>query len=171
MTLSFRARLEINGINPYVLVSADQAARLKAGWRRPMPVLVQVNGKPDIPWRINMMPVGDGGFYLYLHGQVRKASGTSVGDVASITVAFDDEYQGGPSSPMPPWFSDELDRDPDAGKGWANLAPSRQKEILRYLIGLKSAEARDRNVRKALGVLAGGRSRFMARDWNADGDE
>ena len=31
MTLSFRARLEINGINPYVLVSADQAARLKAG--------------------------------------------------------------------------------------------------------------------------------------------
>jgi len=59
-------------------------------------VSVQVNGKPDTPWRINLMPVGDGDFFLYLHGQVRKASGTSVGDVVSITLAFDDEYKGGP---------------------------------------------------------------------------
>ena len=171
MTLHFRARLEINGINPYVLVSADQAALLKQGWRKPMPVRVQVNGKPDTPWRINMMPVGDGGFFLYLHGQVRKASGASVGDVASITVMFDDDYEPGPAHLMPGWFSDELDRDPDARRGWEALTPSRQKEIVRYLTSLKSPEARERNVRKAIGVLAGDRSRFMARDWNVEPDE
>ncbi len=168
MTLRFRSRIEINKINPYVLVRADQAARLKSDWRRPMPVRVQVNGKPDTPWRINLMPVGDGDFFLYLHGHVRKASGTGVGDVVSLTLAFDDQYKGGPAHPMPPWFGHELDRSPKARKGWANLTPSRQKEILRYFAGLKSPAARERNLRRALHVLAGGKARFMARDWNVD---
>jgi hypothetical protein len=171
VTLRFRSRIEINKINPYVLVRADQAARLKSNWRRPMPVRVQVNGKPDTPWRIILMPVGDGDFFLYLHGHVRKASGTSVGDVASIILAFDDDYKGGPAHPMPPWFGDELDRNPDAQKGWGNLTPSRQKEILRYFAGLKSPAAQERNVREALHVLAGGTARFMAREWNPDRSE
>ena len=47
MILRFRSRMEINKINPYVLVRANQVARLKSDWRRPMPVRVQVNGKPD----------------------------------------------------------------------------------------------------------------------------
>jgi hypothetical protein len=169
VTLRFRSRIEINKINPYVLVHANQAVRLKSPWRRPMPVRVQVNGKPDTPWRINLMPVGDGDFFLYLHESVRKASGTGVGDVVRITLAFDDDYKGGPTHPMPPWFRRELDRHPRARKGWANLTPSRQKEILRYFAGLKSAAARERNLRRALHVLAGGNARFMAREWNADG--
>jgi hypothetical protein len=68
-TLRFRAQIEINKINPYVLVDARRAARLQKSWRKPMPVCIQVNGKPDQPWRINMMPIGDGSFYLYLHGK------------------------------------------------------------------------------------------------------
>jgi hypothetical protein len=169
--LRFRAPIEINKINPYVLVRADQVARLKSNWRRPMPVRVQVNGKPELPWRINLMPVGDGNFFLYLHGQVRKASGTSVGDVVRLTVEFDHEYKGGPADPMPSWFGNELNRNPDAQKGWDNLPPSRQKEILRYFARLKSPQARQRNAQRALHVLAGGKARFMARSWNAvDGE-
>ena len=71
---------------------------------------------------------------------------------------------------MPAWFGDELERDPDAEKGWARLPPSRRKEIQRYFAGLKSAAAQERNLRRALHVLAGGKARFMARDWNAEGD-
>src|ERR1700719_202060 len=114
MTVRFRSRIEINRINPYVLVRADQAARLKSNWRRPMPVRVKVNGTPDTPWRTNLMPLGNGPFFLYLHGQVRKTSRTSVGDLVSIALEFDDEYKGGPAHPMPSWFGDELDRAPDA---------------------------------------------------------
>jgi hypothetical protein len=168
-TLRFRSRIEINKINPYVLVRANQAASLKSHWRRPMPVRVQVNGKPDTPWRINLMPVGNDDFFLYLHRQVRKASGTRVGDVINITLAFDDDYKGGPAHQMPPWFGHALDRNPKARQGWANLTPSRQKEILRYFAGLKSAAVRERNLRRALHVLAGGNARFMAREWNAGG--
>jgi len=164
--IRFRARIELNKINPYVLVRAAQAARIKAGWRKPMPVRVTVNGKPDVPWSINLMPVGDGSFFLYLHGQVLKASGTKVGDIANVTAEFDGEYKGGPVGPMPRWFGGELSRNAAARKGWGALPPSRQKEILRYLVRLKSPEARERNVRKALHVLAGGKIRFMARAWS-----
>src|SRR3569833_1451237 len=100
--LEFRSRIEISGINPYVLVTAEQAARLKPQWRKPMPVRVQIDGKPDEPWRINMMPAGDGSFFLYLHGEVRKASGSGVGDVVDVAVAFDADYRGGPADPMLP---------------------------------------------------------------------
>jgi len=164
--LRFRARIEIKGINPYIRVDAEQAARLKPKWRKPMPVRIQVNRKPVVPWRINLMPVGDGSFYLYLHGEVRKASGTGVGDVVSVTVAFDGDYKGGPADPMPPRFGGELKRNRAAQRGWERLPPSRQKEILRYLARLKSTEAQQRNVEKALHVLAGGKARFMARSWN-----
>jgi hypothetical protein len=170
-TLRFRSRIEINNINPYVLVDANRAARLKKNWRRPMPVRIQVNGKPDTPWRINLMPVGNGTFYLYLHGLVRKAAGADVGDVVSLAIQFDDEYKGGPAHPMPSWFGNELDRNPVAKQGWDDLTPSRQKEILRYFAGLRSPQAQQRNVQRALHVLAGGKARFMARSWNATGDE
>jgi hypothetical protein len=165
--LRFRAPIEIRGVNPYVLVSAERAVKLKPDWRKPMPVCIQVNGKPDVPWRINMMPAGDGSFFLYLHGQVRNASGTGVGDVVSVTIEFDGFYKGGPSDPVPSWFRNELRRNPKARQGWERLPPSRQKEIIRYLVRLKSAQVQQRNVQRALHVLAGGTARFMGRAWEA----
>jgi hypothetical protein len=165
--LRFRAKIGIRGINPYVLVGTEQAARLKPDWRKPMPVRVQIDGKPDEPWRINMMPAGDGSFFLYLHGEVRKASGSAVGDIVDVAVAFDDHYRGGPADPMPALFAEALQRLPEAQAGWDSLAPSRQKEILRYLARLKSPEAQKRNVEQAIHVLAGGKARFMGRSWNA----
>ncbi|WP_460877631.1 YdeI/OmpD-associated family protein [Rhodanobacter koreensis] len=165
-TLRFRSRIEINNINPYVLVSAEQVARLRHGWRRPLPVRVRVNGTPGMPWHTNMMPVGDGTFYLYLHGDMRKASGTAVGDVVSLEVDFDDAYRSGPVHPMPLWFGEALERNPDASKAWDALIPSLQKEILRYFARLKSAQARARNLQLVMHVLSGGRGRFMARSWN-----
>ncbi len=165
-TLRFRATIQINNINPYVLVSARRAARLKKGWRKPLPVCVRVNGKPDQPWRINLMPIGDGTFYLYLHGDVRKASGTKVNDLVTVEVQFDDAYKGGPIHPMPSWFRKALDGNARAKQNWNKLIPSRQKEILRYFSNLKSSEAQARNVQRAMHVLSGGKGRFMARSWN-----
>lgn len=164
-TLRFKSRIEIYNGNPYVRMSRMRATALKLGWKKPMPVLVQINGKPEKPWRINMMPIGDGSFYLYLHGDVRKASKTKVGDVVDVYVVFDNKYKNGPMHPMPLWFRRPLSKNPKAKKAWDALIPSRQKEILRYFSLLKSDEARERNVKKALHVLSGGEDRFMARSW------
>jgi hypothetical protein len=162
----FRALIKIHGINPYVLVSAQRASELKPGWRKPMPVLVRIDGKPEEPWSINMMPLGDGSFRLYLHGAVRKASGSGVGDLVRVEIRFDSAYKNGPQHPVPSWFRSALQGNLEAKKNWERLVPSRKKEILRYFAALKSADARERNLARALQALSGEPVRFMARSWN-----
>jgi len=163
--LRFTSGIRIHDGNPYILVTATQAKTIKPGWRKPLPVLVRLNGKPAEAWRINMMPVGDRSFYLYLHGDVRKASGTKVGDRVRVEVGFDARYRNGPQHPVPSWFKAALRKNPKAKKNWEALIPSRKKEILRYFSWLKSQDARERNLDKALHVLSGGKGRFMARAW------
>src|SRR6266496_2732985 len=139
-TLRFRAPMKIHGVNPYVLMSARRASELKHGWCKPMPVLFQINGKPKESSPINMMPIGDGSFRLYLNGKVRKASGTGVGDRVEVEVRFDAKHRSGPAHPMPAWFRAALKKNPPASKNWEALIPSRKKEILRYFSALKSAK-------------------------------
>jgi hypothetical protein len=165
-TQRFKSVIKIRDGNPYILISSVRAQAIKSAWRKPLPVLVRVNGEPAEPWRINMMPAGDGSFYLYLHGDVRKASGTKVDDRVEVEVSFDTTYKNGPMHPMPAWFEETLRKNPKAMKNWETLIPSRKKEILRYFSRLKSPEARARNLEKALHVLSGNSGRFMARAWN-----
>jgi hypothetical protein len=86
--LRFAAVMKIRGINPYIPVSPARAKALRPDWRKPMPVRVRINGKPEKPWRINMMPMGNGGGYLYLHEIVRKESGAGVGDKVDVEMAM-----------------------------------------------------------------------------------
>jgi len=187
-TLRFKARMKIYGINPYVLVSAKRASELKPGWCKPMPVLVRINpfdsfamlsrsgqapfGPGSVTsstassWPINMMPIGNGSFRLYLNGKVRKASGIGVGDRVEVEVRFDAKYRSGPAHPMPAWFRAALRKNPVARKNWEMLIPSRKKEILRYFAALKSQGARERNLARALRALSGKPERFMARSWS-----
>jgi hypothetical protein len=163
--VTFDAPIEIRGINPYVLVSAERAQQVRPGWRKPMPVLVRLNGG-DPAWPINMMPTGDGGFFLYLDGRLRQRAGVDVGDVVAVSLAFDADYRSGPQHEMAPAFATALDGAPEAKARWNSLPPSLQKEVLRYLANLKSDAALTRNVEKAVRVLSGAKERFMARDWN-----
>jgi hypothetical protein len=166
--LHFKAVIKLHNANPYVLVNAEQATSLKRDWRKPMPVCIRINAQPKSSWRINMMPVGDGSFYLYLDGDVRKASKIKVGDEVDVERKFDSAYRSGPLHPMPSYLQEALEKNYLAQPGWDKLAPSRQKEILRYFAGLKSSEAQARNLEQVLFVLAGGKGRYMARDWNME---
>lgn len=167
MKESFRALVKIRGVNPYVSVSAQRAGRVRGNWRRPMPVLVRIDGEPARkPWRINLMPAGDGSFYLYLHGSVRKASGTRVGNRVTVELEFDRAYRNGPLHSMPRWFSAALRDDQRAKLSWSKLTPSRRKEILRYFASLKSDATRQRNLARALAALSGAPARFMGRNWS-----
>ena len=164
---SFAGVIEVFNGNPFVHVSAVGGPRQSSLiGAKPLPVLVRVNGRPKVkPWRINMMPIGNGDFYLYLHGDVRRASSTKPGDQVRVEIEFDSAYRNGPMHPMPTWFRIPLSKDARAKRGWDQLIPSRKKEILRYFSWLKSPEAKARNVARALHVLSGGGGRFMARSW------
>jgi hypothetical protein len=165
MTTDFSAVIKIRGVNPFILISASRAKTIKPCWRKSLPVLVRINGRPADACRTNMMPVGNGSFYLYLHGGIRRASGTAVGDRVRVEIKFDARYKNGPQHPMPSWFKQPLARNPQAMKNWMALPPSRKKEILRYFSQLNSPDARARNLAKALHVLSGETGRFMARAW------
>jgi hypothetical protein len=164
----FAAVIKIRNDNPYILVSAVRASGIRPRWRKPIPVLVRLNGKQDRLWRTNMMPVGNGAFYLYLHGDIRKASQTHVGDRVRIEINFDASYRNGPQHSMPIWFRQGLMASPRAKMNWQALTPSRKKEVLRYFSHLKSPAAQGRNLARALHVLSGTAGRFMGRKW-ADG--
>ncbi|MGH9598604.1 MAG: YdeI/OmpD-associated family protein [Terracidiphilus sp.] len=146
-------------------MSASRASAVKAGWRRPLPVLVRINGLPANGCHTNLMPLGDGSFHLYLNGAVRAASCSSVGDRVRVEIEFDAGYRAGPQHPMPSWFKKALKMNPRATEKWSVLSPSRKKEVLRYFADLKSLEARARNLAKAMKVLSGQTGRFMARTW------
>ncbi len=163
--LRFSAVVKIRGINPYVFVSRVRARSIQADWRRPMPVRVRIDEKPRVPWRINLMPAGDGSYYLYLHNDIRKAAKVSVGDRVHVAIAFDANYKGGPIEPLPPSFKAALQKNSKARTHWQSLPPSRQKEVVRYLARLKSGEALTRNVKQAITALSGASVRFMARNW------
>ena len=162
---SFRAVIKVRGINPFILVSAARAGDIKPGWRKPLPVCMHINGKPADGTRTNMMPAGDGSFYLYLNGEVRTMSDSSVGDWVRVKIAFDPNYRNGPQHPMPRAFKRALAQDPQALKNWARLTASRKKELLRYFAQLKSPESRARNLAIAVLMLSGQAGRFMAREW------
>lgn len=166
-TVTFTSVIKIRGVNPYILVSHDRAEKIKDGWKKPMPVLVRINNLPKDFWKINMMPVGNGDFYLYLHGNVRRESKTKVGDKVIVDVVFDKEYRNGPLHPMPEWFAKELNKNSVAQKNWKTLSPSRKKEVLRYFSNLKSEEAKKRNLKRAMDVLSEKKDRFMGRLWES----
>ena len=163
--IEFKATIELRGYNPYIAVSAEQAATVAPGWRRPIPVLVQLNGGPTPPWRINMMPVGDGSFYLYLDNGIRKPTRTAVGDEVMVTLGFDAEYRGGPAQDMPDDLAAALRGNLAAASNWEKLPPSRKKEVLRYLARLQSPSARQSNFERLINVLEGHEGRYMARQW------
>lgn len=129
-------------------------------------MLVRINAEPaGQPWRINLMPAGNGDFYRYLDGPVRKASATGVGDRVTVELNFDNAYRNGPLRPMPRWLSACLKTAPQARLNWSKLSPSRRKGIIRYFTDLRSNEARERNLARAIVVLSDEPGRFMARDW------
>src|SRR6266436_6197896 len=108
ITSTFKAVVKIRGINPFIAVSASRARALKPGWRKPLPVLLRINGKPADASRTNMMPAGDGSFYLYLNGAVRAEAGVSVGDLVHVEIEFDATYRNGPQHSMPSWLKQAL---------------------------------------------------------------
>src|SRR5579863_6857314 len=119
--LTFQGVIEIRGVNPFVVVSTARVEALKPGWRRPLPVLMRINGKPVDSVRTNMMPAGGGSFYLYLNGVVRKAAGVDVGDRVLVEIGFDADYRNGPQHPMPAWFKNALKKNSRARKNWKLL--------------------------------------------------
>ena len=145
----FSATIYKVGINPVVdpperVLNAifKQAGRT----RGPIPVRGKVNGAD---FRQTLVKYA-GAWRLYINGPMLKESGLKVGDMAKIDLEYD---VSPPQVGMPASLVDAFSRDRSAREAFDLLAPSRQKEILRYIGSLKTAAAIQTNVDRVIQQL------------------
>ncbi len=135
-------------LNPCVEVPPAVAVSLRreSGKNQSLPVRATVQGKP---FKANVVKYR-GAWRLYLNGTLRRSAGVEVGNRVKVTLQHDPKPR---PTPMPPAFAAALARDKRAKSAFAALAPSRRKELLRYLGNLKREESLRRNIGKMLKYL------------------
>ncbi|MEI9944176.1 MAG: DUF1905 domain-containing protein [Chitinophagaceae bacterium] len=156
---SFTAKIYKIGINPYVLLPAAVLKELfkEAGKNKgPIPVHGTLNGHPFIQHLIKY----SGKWRLYLNTPMRKGAGIDVGDMANVKIEYDPEKR---IIPVHPKLQSAFNQNKKAKAVFDKLIPSRQKEIVRYIGNLKSDEAIEKNIKRAIAFLSG-KERFIGRD-------
>lgn len=155
---TFKAQIQIIGINPYVLLPAkvllkvfEQAGKDKS----PVPVKGSINQFPFIQTLVKY----SGQWRLYINGPMLAGAKSKLGDVVTVCIVYDDAER---STPMHPKLQRALKENKAAHDVFKTLPPSRQKEIKRYINNLKSENAVNSNIKKAILFLTGNQ-RFIGR--------
>ncbi len=157
--MSFRAELRIIDGNPYVAVPEtvledlfDEAGREKG----PIPIRGSINGEPYQQTLVRFR----GAWRLYVNMQMLSDSPRRIGEALDVEVVYDPSDR---TIDPPGKFVQALQDNAEAREVFFGLSPSRQKEIIRYLSNLKTDDALDRNVDRAIRFLVGD-DRFVGRD-------
>ena len=145
----FSATIYKLGINPVV----DPPERVLAAIfkdagrsKGPIPVRGRVNAAVFQQTLVKY----SGAWRLHINGVMLKASGAKVGETVKIDVEFDPSPR---EVRMPEALAQAFSKDRAARSAFDKLAPSRQKEILRYIGSLKTEESIRKNVEKIVRQL------------------
>ena len=156
---SFRAQVEIIGINPFVFVPPAILKKIFVAARKDkgaIPIRGTVNKKP---YKQTLMKYR-GHWRLYINTHMLENSPKRIGETITVTVAFDPEDR---TVPLHPALGAALKKNAKARRTYDQLTPSRKKEINRYIHSLKAKESVERNVTRAVRFLTGS-GRFVGRD-------
>ena len=156
---SFSAKVNIIGVNPYVLLPASVLKYIfkKAGKDKgAIPVQLKIGAKDFIQNLVRY----SGKWRLYLNTPMRIAANKELGDKIEIELDFDPKPR---TIPMHPRLKKAFKENKEVKKAFDKLSPSRQKEILKYINSLKSEESVDKNIQKAIAHLTGGKP-FIGRE-------
>jgi len=157
--LSFSAKIEIIGINPFVFVPKEVLQKVfkQAGKEKGhIPIKGTVNGNP---YRQTLVRYS-GEWRLYINTIMLKNSPKRIGEIINLTITFDPESR---AIEIPDTFAKALDENPKALAVFDQLSVSRKQEIIRYLARLKTQEILDKNILKAIDFLLG-KGKFVGRD-------
>lgn len=156
---TFKASIEIIGINPFVFVPDAILQKIfkDAGKDRgAIPIHGTVNGKPYKQTLVKY----SGHWRLYINTIMLKDSPKRIGETIEVSIQFDPVER---TIKPHPKLVKALKQNPSAKKAFEALSPSRQKEIVRYIASLKTDESVARNIEKAIGFLTG-KGKFVGRD-------
>ena len=155
----FSAKIMKIGINPYVLVPVAVLKKIfaEAGKEKGhIPVKLIINHKEFVQHLVKYSSK----WRLYLNTPMRKAASKDVGDVIDIQIAFDPSKR---EVPMNEKLEMALADNKAAKNVFDAFPPFRQKEIVRYINSLKTEEAVERNIKRAVNFLLGKES-FVGRN-------
>jgi len=165
MNREFLAELEIIDGNPFVFVPEDILEEVfsQAGWSKgPIPIRGVLNERPFQQTLVRFR----GAWRLYVNMQMLTDSPRRIGECITVSIAYDPSDRT--INPHPKWVA-ALKGDEEAQRVFDGLSPSRRKEIVRYIAGLKTEESVERNVRRALDFLHGN-GRFVGREAPREGE-
>lgn len=157
--LTFKAKLEIIGINPFVFVPPQMLVHIFDDAKKDrgsIPVCGTVNGKAYTQTLLKYK----GEWRLYINTAMLKHSPKRIGETVKITIAYDPDDR---TIQPHPKLASALSKSPKEKKKFESLSLSLQKEIIRYIARLKTDESIIRNVQKAIDFL-NGKTRFIGRD-------
>ena len=155
---SVKADIKIIGINPYILLPDDvlnELFRKNGKEKGPIPVRGTINNKPYQQTLVKYT----GKWRLYINTQMLKNSPKRIGETIEVFIEYDPSDR---SIAPHPKLTEALRMNPKANEKFKALAPSAQKEIVRYISFLKTEASIDRNVKRAINFLLGKES-FIGR--------
>jgi uncharacterized protein YdeI (YjbR/CyaY-like superfamily) len=148
---SFKSKIEIIGINPYVEVPHEilSAIFVKANKNKgPIPVYGYINKTPYTQTLVRYANV----WRLYINTKMLKDSPKRIGETVEISIDFDPRDR---TLPLHPELQKALAKDTNAQQVFNSLPPSQQKEINRYICNLKTNAKVHENVQRAIDFLNG----------------
>ena len=149
--VKFRSKIYVIGINP-VVDPPERVLRAifaEAGKDKgPIPVRGTINGAEFVQTLVKYA----GAWRLYINGIMLKDSGTALGERIKVEIEFDPRPR---DVPINVELAAALKENKTAKRAFESLAPSRQKEILRYIGSLKSTDTIAKNVDRVISQLSG----------------
>ena len=157
----FKTSLALIGINPFVFVPEKTLKFIFAQsgkFKGHIPIRGTINGKNYIQTLVKYK----GDWRLYINTTMLKDSPKRIGEEITVTVEYDPSDRT--IKPHPKLLK-ALTKNKTAKNIFDRLAPSKKKEIVRYISFLKSDESISSNVEKVIGFLNGENS-FLGRNIN-----
>lgn len=148
---AFTAKIALIGINPFVFVPETILTKIfgQAGKSKGyIPVRGTINGHLYIQTLVRYK----GEWRLYVNTQMLKNSPKRIGEKITIAIEFDPSDRT--ITPHPKLLA-ALNGNNKAKEAFDRLAPSKQKEIVRYIAFLKSEASISNNIQKVIGFLTG----------------
>lgn len=156
---TFKAEIEIIGINPFVFVPGEILTAIfkQAGKEKGhIPICGSINDKPYQQTLVKY----SGAWRLYINTTMLKDSPKRIGETVEVSVAFDPNDR---TIQPHPTLLKALGENQVARETFDKLPASRQKEIIRYISNLKTEESIAKNIAKAIGFL-NGENKFVGRE-------
>ena len=136
----FSARVYKVWLVRFVDVPADISKQL--GPDSAVPVVGTVEG---VPLQSTLVPRGNGAYRLAIHGDIRKKLRVDTGAVVEVAIRRDEDSR---EPQLPPSLVLALRNSPNAQQKFRSMTTALRRQIVRYLVSVKSQATLERRVLK-----------------------